>query len=136
VIAAGAIALVVVLAVAAMVMAGRGDDRDAGMVSGGNLPANADPESVVDVAVSVDTVTGPGSIDGSVLVRLRGQTYRRGAQQIHVWWGPNVAIAMGDRSGIRPGAILQVRGVTRSGRAVQAQQLTVLTNFVHVEPPA
>jgi hypothetical protein len=134
--AAGAVALVVVLAVATMVMAGRGDHRDAGMVAGGNLPANAAPGSVVDVAISVDAVTGAGSVDGSVLVRLDGQTYRRSAQQVQVRWGPNVEIGMGDPSGIRPGAILQVRGVTRSGRAVQAQQLTVLTNFVHVEPPA
>jgi hypothetical protein len=133
--AAGAVALVVVLAVSAMVMAG-GDHRDAGMVAGGNLPAHAAPGTVVEVAVSVDAVTDPGSVDGSVLVHLHGQTYRRGAEQIQVRWGPNVAIAMGDRSGIRPGAILQVRGVTRSGTAVQAQQLTVLTNFVHVEPPA
>jgi len=43
---------------------------------------------------------------------------------------------MGDLSGISPGAILQVRGVTTAGGPVQAQQLTVLTNFVHLEPPA
>ena len=102
----------------------------------GNLPANAAPGSVVNFAVAVDTSTGPTALDGSVLVRLHGQTYRRGAQHIQVRWGANVSMPMGDLNGISPGAILQVRGVTTAGGPVQAQQLTVLTNFVHLEPPA
>ena len=134
--AAGAAALVFVLALAAMAMAARGGGRNPGMVAGGNLPANAAPGSVVNFAVAVDTSTGPTALDGSVLVRLHGQTYRRGAQHIQVRWGANVSTPMGDLSGISPGAILQVRGVTTAGGPVQAQQLTVLTNFVHLEPPA
>jgi hypothetical protein len=133
---AGAVALVVILAVAAMVMAGRGDHRDAGMVAGGNLPSHTAPGSVVNILVAVDTITGPTALDGSVLVHVHEQTYRRGVQQIQVQWGANVSTAMGDRNGIRPGSILQVHGQTRPDGIVQAQQLTVLTNFVHLESPA
>jgi hypothetical protein len=130
--AAGAIVLVLVLVVAAMAMASLGPNRATGMVAGGSLPANLAPGHDVDVAVRVDAVTAPGLLDGSVLVHLSGETYRRSAQQIHVRWGPRVSTPMGDLGEIGPGAIVQVHGVTGAGGAVHAQQLTVLTSFVQV----
>jgi hypothetical protein len=71
-------------------------------------------------------------IRGKLLEKQDETHYLRTANQAEVGWGKDTAIVMGKAEDIHAGAVLHVTGKVAADHSVQAQQIVILTGYVHV----
>jgi hypothetical protein len=126
------VAAVIGLGVAVMAASDRSGSathRRSGMTLGGTLPAAPSAGQAVSVAILVTGLPESGVLDATVLEAAGDGSLRRTPSSMIVRFSPNITVAMGDRSQVKRGALLQVDGQTEPGGLVRADRLTVLTGF-------
>ncbi|MFI4921352.1 MAG: hypothetical protein ACHQAZ_06900 [Gammaproteobacteria bacterium] len=90
--------------------------------------------TAMDVAVEVTGISSSGEIDARLLTK-RGDGYVHTAQALKLHLMPDVRFVMGAHTDLKPGAVLQVRGLLESAsrRLLDAKQVVFLTGYVKVE---
>ena len=119
------------LAVAAGLLSSRMMTRGASPAA--NAIGSADSGTPMDMVVEL-TGSSAGDLTARLLVK-RGDGYRRGPETLQLHLVPEVKLAMGGRADLKPGAVLQVRGILESSsrRLLDAEQVVFLTGYVKVE---
>jgi len=91
--------------------------------------------STVEVAFEVTATPSAGVLSGNFLERTTSGVYQQTGRALTVHWqSGSTPIVMGQAHDVHAGAVLQVRGVTSSGRrdVVEANRIVVLTGSVKV----
>lgn len=95
--------------------------------------AAAESGTVLNIAVEVTAVPAPDLLDARLLDG-QGANYIRTSEMVQIQLQPDTRVSMGNKSELRPGAILQVNAVKRDpGRnQLTAKRLVILTGYVQV----
>ncbi|MGH8377762.1 MAG: hypothetical protein ACRER7_02305 [Gammaproteobacteria bacterium] len=95
--------------------------------------AAAQSGTVLNIAVEVTAVPSPDLLDAQLLIG-QGSNYIRTSEMVQIQLQPDTQVSMGNKSELRPGAILQVSAVKRDpGRnQLAAKRLVILTGYVQV----
>ena len=103
-------------------------------------PAASPVLAAVRAGTAMDVVVQVASMDKAGLhvrlLRRRGQGYTRTSRVLQVSFGPDMRYVMGGRADLKPGAVLQLKGIAQDAGAIQLQanQAVILTGYVQVSP--
>jgi hypothetical protein len=86
----------------------------------------------IRAVVELDHQDGSGAFVATFLQPQGSNSYQITGRRLRIELAPDLSVAMGDRSGLRPGAVVQVSGQVRAADAIEVHQATVLTGFVTV----
>lgn len=95
--------------------------------------AQSEPGSKIKVVLEVSEFGADGALRGTLLQKKTEETYVRTATKLTVHVGERSAFVMGKRDDVRSKAVVHVTGTVRGDRGMDAEQVVVLTNYVHVE---
>ncbi|HEU5377646.1 MAG TPA: hypothetical protein VFV38_19655 [Ktedonobacteraceae bacterium] len=109
------------------------------MMMGGSPPQTAQqftlasPGTTMNVALQVTSLPGATLFAGTLLQRNADASYSQTSQSVSVRWNPAQSVTMGNSSDIKVGALLQVHGTLDARNLLIADQIVVLTNFIHIK---
>lgn len=112
------------------------------MMMGGSPPqtaqqfALASPGTTMNVALQVISLPGTALFEGTLLQKNDDDSYSQTSQSVSVRWNPSQSVTMGNSSDIKIGALLQVHGTLDTHNLLIADQIVVLTNFIHIKARA
>lgn len=88
----------------------------------------------LSIAVEVTATPAPDLLDARLLER-QGSLFMRTPEVVQIRLQPTTQLSMGDKSELRPGAVLQVDAVARDLGANQlaAKRVVILTGYVQVK---
>jgi len=73
------------------------------------------------------------TLDGVLLDPQSQTAYSRTATAVHVSFDSSTKVVMGTTSELQPGAVVHVTGTLAKDRAIQAQQLVIVTAYAKVK---
>jgi membrane protein implicated in regulation of membrane protease activity len=91
--------------------------------------AGAKAKLVIEIA----EVTGDGTIRGKVLQKKTETTYARTGTSVTVHSNDGTKVVMGKQSDIHSGAVVHVTGTVGKDHSIAAEQIVILTGYVHVQ---
>jgi flagellar basal body-associated protein FliL len=128
------VALVVLAAVLAVWMSARMSGKMSGAgASDEQAFTKATSGSKAKVVVEVGETTPDGMFRGKLLEKKTEEVYVRTNTPVTVQSNAQTNMVMGKPEDIRPAAIVHVTGTVRQDRALDAEQIVILTGYVHVE---
>jgi len=88
--------------------------------------------SIAKIVIQVTAQPADHEMRGTLLEKQDETHYRHTSTAVRVLWNEQTAVLMGHRSDVRTHAILHVTGTMEDDRALKANQLVILTEYVTV----
>ena len=98
-----------------------------------NQFAQAQVGSKVKVAMEVASANAEGALRGILLQKKTEEKYARTSTQVVAHIADHTAYVMGKRDDVHASAMIYITGVVQKDRSVDAEQIVILTGYVHLE---
>jgi uncharacterized protein YdeI (BOF family) len=98
-----------------------------------NQFAQAQVGSEVKVAVEVASAGADGTLRGILLQKKTEEKYARKCMEVVAHIADHTAYVMGKRDDVHPNAVIHITGVVQKDRSVDAEQIVILTGYIHLE---
>jgi hypothetical protein len=95
--------------------------------------AHAEVGSKVKVAMEVVSAGADGTLRGILLQKKTEEKYARTSTQVLARIVDHTAYVMGKRDDVHASAAIYITGVVQKDRSVDAEQITILTGYIHLE---
>jgi hypothetical protein len=95
--------------------------------------AEANVGSKVKVAMEVASASADGTLRGILLQKKTEEKYARTSTKVVAHIADHTAYVMGKRDDVRSTAVIHITGVVQQDRSVDAEQIVILTGYVHLE---
>lgn len=95
--------------------------------------AQTAPGTSTKIVVEIAASAPEGTLKGKLLQKKTEEIYTRTASSVTLHWNTQTKIVMGKEADIHSGAVLHVTGTVRNDRAIQAEQMVILTGYVKVQ---
>jgi uncharacterized protein YdeI (BOF family) len=95
--------------------------------------AQTAPGTNTKIVVEIAESAPEGTAKGKILQEKTKELYTRTTSSATLRWNTQTKIVMGKEADIHPGAVVHVTGTIRNDRAIQAEQLVILTGYVKVQ---
>jgi hypothetical protein len=86
----------------------------------------------VEATLEVTGTPSEGVLQGTLLERQGNGTYQRTNRTLSVRWRSDTPVVMGKKADVHRGAVIQIKGKSRSDRSVDAERIVILTGYVTV----
>jgi hypothetical protein len=88
--------------------------------------------ATVEAVVRLRDQSSPTVYSAELLDRIDDANYRATGSVVQLTLTPNTAIVMGPGENVRPGAVIQFKGVADASRGLRVTRIVILTKFVSV----
>jgi hypothetical protein len=95
--------------------------------------AQTAPGTNTKIVVEIAESAPEGTAKGKILQEKTKELYTRTTSSATLRWNTQTKIVMGKEADIHPGAVVHVTGTIRNDRAIQAEQVVILTGDVKVQ---
>jgi hypothetical protein len=89
--------------------------------------------SKIKVVLEVHDIMADGTIRGTLLQKKTEEIYSRTPINVTAHVMDRTALAMGKWEELRPNATIHMTGMVRESRSIDAEQIVILRDYVHVE---
>ena len=94
----------------------------------------AKPGELVKAVVRVDALTGATALSATLLAKKTESEFTPTSANLHAQWNSQTKFVMGAAGDLKPGTVIEVIGPLGEGRGVTANELVILSPYVHVAP--
>ena len=131
---AGLIFIVVLLAAAALWKSARSSQAmSTAAASDETQFAQTSPGTNLKVVLEVADVSVDGTLQGRLLQKKTEESYTRTSTKVTARITDRTAFVMGKRDDLKGNVVVHVGGEVRDDRSIDAEQIVILTGYVHVE---
>ena len=86
----------------------------------------------VKVVVEISQSSPSGMLQGKLLEKQTEKVYARTSNDVTIHWSPETKFVMGQASDLHPKSVIHITGTVKDDRAVEAEQIVILTGYVEV----